>query len=184
MKGLPWWLRWQSGCLQCGRPGFDPCVGKIPWRRQWQPTLVLLPGKSHGWRSLVGHSPWGKSRHDSETSPSQLVTDLGFESMLDSKIYAIIILSQCLPGRRDDTRGNKNSRQQNMFAVYVSQNTEVNIIQRLLILVTTRDLFECVCFESQIKIKRLLISLIYSFLEFYTSRSGEQEIPRISHSPK
>ena len=107
MKGLPWWLRWQSGCLQCGRPGFDPCVGKIPWRRQWQPTLVLLPGKSHGWRSLVGHSPWGKSRHDSETSPSQLVTDLGFESMLDSKIYAIIILSQCLPGRRDDTRGNK-----------------------------------------------------------------------------
>ena len=31
----------------------------IIWRRQWQPTLVLLPGKSHGWRSLVGCSPWG-----------------------------------------------------------------------------------------------------------------------------
>ena len=30
------------------------------WRRQWQPTLVLLPGKSHGWRSLVGCSPWGR----------------------------------------------------------------------------------------------------------------------------
>ena len=29
------------------------------WRRQWHPTLVLLPGKSHGWRSLVGYSPWG-----------------------------------------------------------------------------------------------------------------------------
>ena len=29
------------------------------WRRQWQPTPVLLPGKSHGWRSLVGCSPWG-----------------------------------------------------------------------------------------------------------------------------
>ena len=29
------------------------------WRRQWQPTPVLLPGKSHGWRSLVGSSPWG-----------------------------------------------------------------------------------------------------------------------------
>ena len=29
------------------------------WRRQWHPTLVLLPGKSHGWRSLVGCSPWG-----------------------------------------------------------------------------------------------------------------------------
>ena len=31
----------------------------IIWRRQWQPTPVLLPGKSHGWRSLVGCSPWG-----------------------------------------------------------------------------------------------------------------------------
>ena len=29
------------------------------WRRQWHPTAVLLPGKSHGWRSLVGCSPWG-----------------------------------------------------------------------------------------------------------------------------
>ena len=39
-----------SVCLQCGRPGFDPWVGKIPWRRKWQPTPVLLPGKFHGLR--------------------------------------------------------------------------------------------------------------------------------------
>ena len=39
--------------LQCGRPVFDPCVGKIPWRRKWQSTPVLLPGKFHGRRSLV-----------------------------------------------------------------------------------------------------------------------------------
>ena len=45
--------------LQCGRPGFDPWVGKIPWRRKWQSTPVFLPGKSHGKRSLIGHSPWG-----------------------------------------------------------------------------------------------------------------------------
>ena len=32
--------------LQCRRPGFDPWVGKIPWRRAWQPTLILLPGES------------------------------------------------------------------------------------------------------------------------------------------
>ena len=32
----------------------------VPWRRQWQPTPVLLPGKSHGRRSLVGCSPWGR----------------------------------------------------------------------------------------------------------------------------
>ena len=31
----------------------------VGWRRQWRPTPVLLPGKSHGWRSLVGCSPWG-----------------------------------------------------------------------------------------------------------------------------
>ena len=39
-------------------------VGKIPWRRKWQPTPVLLPGKSHGWRSLVGYSPWGRKESD------------------------------------------------------------------------------------------------------------------------
>ena len=50
-------------CLKCRRPGFDPWVGKIPWRRAWQPTPVFLPGESHGQRSLVGYSLWGhKSR--------------------------------------------------------------------------------------------------------------------------
>ena len=35
-----------------------------PWRRRWHPTPVLLPGKSHGWRSLVGCSPWGHKESD------------------------------------------------------------------------------------------------------------------------
>ena len=34
------------------------------WKRQWHPTPVLLPGKSHGWRSLVGCSPWGREESD------------------------------------------------------------------------------------------------------------------------
>ena len=34
------------------------------WRRTWHPTPVLLPGKSHGWRSLVGYSPWGREESD------------------------------------------------------------------------------------------------------------------------
>ena len=34
------------------------------WRRQWHPTPVLLPGKSHGWRSLVGCRPWGRQELD------------------------------------------------------------------------------------------------------------------------
>ena len=43
---------------------FDPWVGKILWRRTWQPTPVLLPGKSHGWKSLLGYSPWGHKESD------------------------------------------------------------------------------------------------------------------------
>ena len=39
------------------RHKFDPSVGKIPWRRAWQPTAVSLPGESLGWGSLVGYSP-------------------------------------------------------------------------------------------------------------------------------
>ena len=54
----------KSVCLQCRRPGFDPWVRKIPWRRKWQPTPVLLPGKSYGRRSLVGYSPWGRKELD------------------------------------------------------------------------------------------------------------------------
>ena len=46
----------QSAC-NAGDLGSIPGAGKIPWRRKWQPTPVSLPGKSHGWRSLVGYSP-------------------------------------------------------------------------------------------------------------------------------
>ena len=37
-------------------------VRHIPWRRKWQPTPVLLPGKSHGQETLVGYSPWSHKR--------------------------------------------------------------------------------------------------------------------------
>ena len=40
-------------CRRCKRPRFDLCVGKITWRREWQPTPVFLPGKFHGQRSLA-----------------------------------------------------------------------------------------------------------------------------------
>ena len=39
-------------------------VGKIPWRREWLPTPVFLPGESHGQRSLVGCVPWGHKESD------------------------------------------------------------------------------------------------------------------------
>ena len=50
--------------LQCGRPGFDPWVWKIRWRRKQQPTLVFLPGKPHGESRLVGYNPWGHKELD------------------------------------------------------------------------------------------------------------------------
>ena len=43
---------------------FNPWVSKILWRRKWQPTPVLLLGKSHGQRSMVGYSPWGLKESD------------------------------------------------------------------------------------------------------------------------
>ena len=46
------------------RLGFDPWVGKIPWRRKWQPIPVFLPGKSHGQKSLAGNSPWALKHLD------------------------------------------------------------------------------------------------------------------------
>ena len=57
-KKVFWWLGSERICLQHGTPGFDPWVGKIPWRRAWPPGPVLRPGDSHGQRSLVGYSPW------------------------------------------------------------------------------------------------------------------------------
>ena len=52
----------------CGFVCF-PWVGKIPWRRKWQPTPVFWPGESHGWRSLVGYSPQGCKEFDTTEQP-------------------------------------------------------------------------------------------------------------------
>ena len=53
----------ESAC-QGRRCGFHPWVGKIPWRRAWQPTPVFWPGKSHGQRSLEGYNSWGCKESD------------------------------------------------------------------------------------------------------------------------
>ena len=64
LNRLPWWLSGKEPTCQCRRHGFDPWVGKIPWRRKWQPTPVFLPGESHGRRGLAGYSPWGRKESD------------------------------------------------------------------------------------------------------------------------
>ena len=56
---LGWIWRVRTG-KYLRRPDFDPWVGKIPWRREWQLTLVFLPGECHGQRSLAGYSLQGQ----------------------------------------------------------------------------------------------------------------------------
>ena len=60
MGGFPGGASGKEPACQCRRykrNRFGPWVGKIPWRRAWQPPPVFLPGESHGQRSLVGYSP-------------------------------------------------------------------------------------------------------------------------------
>ena len=51
-------------CKRHERHGFDLCVGKVPWKREWLPTPVFWPGEFHGQRSLAGYSPWGHRESD------------------------------------------------------------------------------------------------------------------------
>ena len=64
VMGFPGGSDGKASRLQCRRPEFNPWVGKILWRRKWQPTPVLLPGKSHGQRSLVDYSPYDRKESD------------------------------------------------------------------------------------------------------------------------
>ena len=57
------WVLYFSNKLEIALDLEDSLCG-IYWRRQWQPTPVLVPGKSHGQRSLVGYSPWGREESD------------------------------------------------------------------------------------------------------------------------
>ena len=61
--GFPGSSEVKASAWNAGDRGSIP-VGKILWRRKWQLTPVLLPGESHGWRSLVGYSPWGCKESD------------------------------------------------------------------------------------------------------------------------
>ena len=68
-RGFPAGTRGKEPACQCRRHnlrGFHPRLGKVPWRRAWQPTPVLLPGESQGQRSLVGLQSTGSQRagHD------------------------------------------------------------------------------------------------------------------------
>ena len=64
LTGLPRWLSGKESACQRRRYGFDPWVGKIPWRRKWQHTPVFLPRKYHRQKSLAGYGPQGHKELD------------------------------------------------------------------------------------------------------------------------
>ena len=78
--GLLWWFHGKDSTCQWRRCGFDPWVAKTPWSRKWQPTPVLLPGKSLGQRSLKGYSLWSHKniRHNLATKQLYCFDDCSF----------------------------------------------------------------------------------------------------------
>ena len=73
-----------------------PRSGRFPRRRKWQPTPVLLPGESHGWRSIVGHSPWGCKELDmtGQLTQQQVKKKSLFFSTLLNQVKLIFLLHQ------------------------------------------------------------------------------------------
>ena len=83
LRGLPWWLSGKESTHQCRRHRFSLWVGKIPWRRKWQPTIDSCwetPGQS----SLAGYSSGGRRRvrHDLGTKQQQTLNSEIFRNTL------------------------------------------------------------------------------------------------------
>ena len=62
--GFPGGADGKESACNVSDPGPDTWVRTIPWRREWHPTPLFLPGESHGQRSLEGCSPWGHKELD------------------------------------------------------------------------------------------------------------------------
>ena len=86
---LPRWHSGKESACQCRRPGFDPWVGKISWKRKWQPTPKFLPGDFHGQKSLTEYSPWGHKESDTTEGACTIISN--FLEMLREDIGPRII---------------------------------------------------------------------------------------------
>ena len=89
---LPWWLKVKASASNAGGPGFDPWVGKITWRRKWQPTPVFLPGESCGWATVHRVT---KSR--TRLSDFTFTTFLSFPSDFTSLLLSLTFHCSPLP---------------------------------------------------------------------------------------
>ena len=72
--------------------GFDSWVGKIPFRREWQPTPVFLPGEFHEQRSVVGYSPWGHKESDKIEDLTQHTHTIGESGVFKHKSVTLLVL--------------------------------------------------------------------------------------------
>ena len=95
-NGLPRGLTASRICLQCKRHrrhGFNSWVGKIPWRRAWQPTLVFLPGEPHGQRGLGGRSATAHGVAESQTPLKRLSSPVNILLNFMWLMWALIFLT-------------------------------------------------------------------------------------------
>ena len=83
----------KGSTYNAGDLGSIPGVGKIPWRRKWQPTAVLLPGESHGWRSLVGYSPWGHKELDMTFFLQMLLSSILFQKGFKTPVSICLFIT-------------------------------------------------------------------------------------------
>ena len=77
----------KASAYNAGDPGSIPGLGRSSGEGKWQRTSILLPGKSHGWRSMVGYSPW-----DHKESETKERLHFHFHSILDTHTYIYISL--------------------------------------------------------------------------------------------
>ena len=84
--GFPWWFSSKdSTCSEGDAGGFDPWVRNIPWRKEWQPTPVFLPGEFHGQRNLAGYSLWGCKESDMTERLTHTPFDIIAEDIIINK---------------------------------------------------------------------------------------------------
>ena len=119
MFGESYWLRQWRICQQCRKPGFDPWVRKIPWRREWQSTPVFLPGEFHGQRSLVAYGPGGHK----ESDMTEWLTLTFFTFFLKSKMLHWQVVS--------------HENKHRVYNIFVNRETFHNIVYQYLYLVNS-----------------------------------------------
>ena len=91
--GFARWLNGKESACQCRRHRFNPWIGKIHQKRKWQPTLLFLPGKSHGQRRIAGYSP-----QSCKESDIHMLGEMGYLQRTYVSCYLLFLsLSECVP---------------------------------------------------------------------------------------